>query len=156
MSAHELEHGCGFRLKFASLQPDGSLDRDCAEEYATFLQEAPSGWSVTSAGRIETRFEYERDAWVFSDGDHEIAAVEHETGVEILVPLGVNLASAAIIGFATWAWSRWRTARAAKPKSAFVAHKVEERLPDGTERMVTTVTVRDATSKDVESVLQNL
>lgn len=157
MSPQELERRCGIRLKFASLRADDTLDRDCHEEYSVFPTEAPEGWSVEPTGRIETRHDYDRDSWLFTGENNEIAAVEHETGVEILIAVGVNVGSAAIVGFAAWAWKRWDRARGDKPASSFVAERIEERLADGTERMVKRVLVYAPVSEqDIRTILTHL
>ena len=157
MSTQTLENTHGVRITFASLRDDGSLDHDCHDEYKYFPAAAPREWKVAAAGHIRTRHDHTRDSWLFSDGKHEIAAVEHETGVEILIAIGVNVGSAAIVGFATWAWARWTKSREKKPPSTFVAERIEERLPDGTERRVKRITVRGKLSaKQIKNVLGSL
>jgi hypothetical protein len=157
MTTQTLENTHGVRITFASLRNDGRLDHDCHDEYKYFPVAAPTGWTVTASGHIQTRHDHIRDSWLFSDSKHEIAAVEHETGVEILIAVGVNVGSAAIVGFATWAWARWTESRKKKPPSTFVAERIEERLPDGTELRVKRITVRGTLSpKQIEDVLSSL
>ncbi len=157
MDTQALEITHGVRIKFTSLRNDGLLDSDCHEEYSFFPVAAPEGWRVQNAGRIQTRYDYTRDSWMFSDGTHEVAAVEHETGVEILIAVGVNVASDALVAFATWAWDRWKQSRAAKPAPTFVAEKIEERFPDGTERRVKRIIVRgEVTPSEIQKVLASL
>ena len=44
-----------------------------------------------------------------SDGGTEFVAVEHETGIElVLIPLRVGLLTNAITDLAKWAWGRWQ------------------------------------------------
>jgi hypothetical protein len=157
MSAQALELHHGIRIKFASLRDDGRLEPDCHEEYTFFPHEAPAGWRVMHEGHIETRHDHTRDSWVFSDGTHEVAAVEHETGIEILIAVNVNVGSAAIVGFATWAWARWKHARGPKPMPTLVVEKIEDRLPDGTERRVKRITVKgDVNAKEINDILTSL
>ena len=157
MTTQTLEKTHGVRITFASLRNDGRLDHDCHDEYKYFPAAAPRGWKVAASGHIRTRYDHERHSWLFSDGEREIAAVEHETGVEILIAVGVNVGSAAIVGFATWAWARWTKSRKTKPPSTFVAERIEERLPDGTERRVKRITVRGKLSAaQIEGVLRSL
>ena len=108
-------------MRWIPNRPAPILGHDCHQEYLVFAKEAPQGRSVQQTGRIETRHDPDRDSRLFSDGSHEIAAVEHETGVEILMALGVNVASAAIISFATRGWKRWRDARKGRASVMFLA-----------------------------------
>ena len=157
MRAQVLELHHGIRVKFASLRDDGSFDHDCHEEYAVFPQEAPNGWRVQNEGQIQTRHDSMRDSWLFSDGTHKVAAVEHETGIEFLLDMGVNVGSAAIVGFATWAWARWKQSRGTKPSSTFIAEKIEDRLPDGTERRVKRITIKgELAASEINDVLHSL
>jgi hypothetical protein len=77
--------------------------------------------------------------------------------VEILVAIGVNVASAAIVGFVSWAWVRWKQSRGSKSAPTFVVEKIEDRLPAGTERRVKRFTIKgEVTSEEIKDALNSL
>ena len=111
--AQQLEFGTLLRIKFASITARGELRGDALEEeYPAFFAELPAGWTADRLGTIETRTEATRLAWHLCGPDIDVVAVEHETGVEILL-FGIltDVASAAILGLATWGWKRWKKLR---------------------------------------------
>jgi hypothetical protein len=119
--AQRLENAAPLRLKFAG---ESNLD-----DYAPFFESLPKeGWTPTQLGFIETRTESASEAWKLSDGQFEIVAVEHESGIElILVPILVGVAAPlltdAIKGFLKWAWKRWhdvRKQRSASPSTLII------------------------------------
>jgi hypothetical protein len=67
-------------------------------------------------GSIETRTEDLRPASELSDGERALIAVQHETGIEIiLIPIIVGAVSAiladSVTGFIKWSWKRWQSVR---------------------------------------------
>jgi hypothetical protein len=98
------------RVKFASLRGDGPhLVSDASTEYQGLFDELPAGWSVTEEGLVETITEYSRRAWRLSSDEGDIVAVEHETGLELLV-ISVGLAETTV-KLVSWAWKRWKARR---------------------------------------------
>jgi hypothetical protein len=157
MDTQTLEHYHGVRIKFASLRDNSWLESDCHDEYDFFPLEAPDGWRITHKGPIATRYDSTRDSWLFSNGTFDIAAVEHETGIEILIAIGENVASSALVGFVVWAWARWKQARANKPMPSLVVERIVERFPNGTERMVKRITVKgDTNAAEIDKILNAL
>jgi hypothetical protein len=111
--AQSVEVGTRLRIKFAAITPRGDLVGDALEEYGSFFDELPPGWSAARLPEpIETRTEFFRPAWHLQGGEQDILAVEHETGVEILL-IGVltEVVAASIIALAIWGWKRWGTLR---------------------------------------------
>jgi hypothetical protein len=98
------------RIKFASMH-GAHIAHDASQEYAGLCDGLPSTGVVTEAGFIETISEYSRPARRLKSGDTEVVAVEHETGLEILVVVGTNVVSTAVVGLATHLWSRWKQRR---------------------------------------------
>ena len=138
MKGQEYEDRSNLRIKFASIGMDGSLVRDSSEEYETLFAQLPDEWSILDTDFVESRRADANRAWLLRRGaEEELAAVEHETGVEFLLAVGVSVASAAIIQFVSWAWKRWRDSRAAhikagvKVEPSFVLESVEDRFPSG-------------------------
>ena len=67
-------------------------------------------------GSIETRTEDLRPASELSDGERALIAVQHETGIEIiLIPIIVGAVSAiladSVTGFIKWSWKRRQSVR---------------------------------------------
>jgi hypothetical protein len=110
--AERSEAATDLRIKFASINQRGNLEPDSHEEYTQFLAELPDGWRAEHLGRIETRTEADRDAWHLTNGEIDLLAVAHETGLE-LVAVGAiaNVVSGAILAIATWGWKRWHKLR---------------------------------------------
>jgi hypothetical protein len=107
-----LEYHADLRLKFASVDRKGRYVADAREEYASFFENLPSGWMVdTQVLEIETRSEGARHAWVLAHDRFDVGAVEHETGVEILVAVGVSVASAALYDLIRWGLKKWTNER---------------------------------------------
>lgn len=115
--AQQLESTTELRIKFAGMNRRGDLIGDAHDEYPKFFgEQLPSGWSAAKLGEIETRTEAKRDAWHLTNGQIDLVAVQHETGVEILlVGVATNLISAGLIAFAAWGWRRWRDLRKNPP-----------------------------------------
>ena len=115
--AQQLESATELRIKFAAMDHRGDLKADAHDEYPKFfVEQLPSGWSAARLGKIETRTEATRDAWHLTNGQIDLVAVQHETGVEILlVGVATNLISAGLIAFTAWGWRRWRDLRKNPP-----------------------------------------
>ena len=115
-NVQEMELSADFRIKFASIDDRGNYRSDASEEYVSLFDEAPENWRVQQTGEVTTRREGQRSAWLLESDTGIIGAVEHETGLEILaIGIATNVAAAAIIGAAAWAWKRWNTSREGKP-----------------------------------------
>jgi hypothetical protein len=131
------------RIKFGSRDEQGNLRTDSFlhEEYADMESHPPKGWTVSSAGEVETKTEYIRQSWFWQSRKNNALAVEHETGIEIfLVGIGINIASAAIIGLATLAWKEWRKSRKKHKKPASFVHlETVDRTARGKERFRKTI-----------------
>ena len=110
--AQALELATELRIKFASMDSRGDLRGDSYEEYVRLFSELPTPWSMEDLGRIVTRTEHTRAARHLTNGQIDLLAVEHETGVEVLLfGEASGVAVDAITGFAKWAWKRWRGLR---------------------------------------------
>jgi hypothetical protein len=110
--AQRLELAAPLRLKFASFNEQGNLWPNSDPDYPPFFEALPPGCERTELGLIETRREHRQRASRLSDGQFELLAVEHETGIElILIPVGVGLLTNAIWEFTKWAWKRWQQVR---------------------------------------------
>jgi hypothetical protein len=115
----QLENGPALRIKFASIRNDGSLASDAGSDYGPFfaaLAAEITDWAEEpNTLSVQTRYEYQRDAHVLRHGATEVAAVEHETGIEVIVAgVAINIASAALLGLASWSWSKWKQVRGAQ------------------------------------------
>jgi hypothetical protein len=114
--AERAEAACHLRIKFAAIAPRGDPVGDAHDEYDHFLDALPTGWEASRLGLIETRTEAQRMAWHLTNGEIDLVAVEHETGLELLlIPVAINVASAAVLGFTKWGWRRWRELRQDPP-----------------------------------------
>lgn len=161
MKAQEYEDQWEFRIKFASIADNGYLIGDSHEEYDTLFQDLPDEWSANYEELVKTRQEGQRRSWLLRHNSEEIAAVEHETGVEILIAFGVEFTAAAIIGFTVWAWTKWRASRAGeivsgqKVEPSLVLESVEERFPDGRSRITRRVEIRGPLNEtEVDSAIR--
>jgi hypothetical protein len=107
----EYELNAPVRLKFASMR-GWHVVGDASVEYGGFFDALPNGWQVVEEGSIETISEHSRSARRLKYGEAEVVAVEHETGLELLVvDLAVNIAASAIVGLTVYLWGRWKTRR---------------------------------------------
>ena len=139
MDVQELEYKADIRIKFASINDKtGGYDDDTHSViYEPFFREMEGDWWPQQNSPIETRFDYNRDAWVLSHRSTgaQIAAVEHESGIELLVTgIAVSLASTAIVGFVKWAWNKWKKIRSSLPdriEPSLQTEVVTEKFPDG-------------------------
>lgn len=107
--AQRIELETRFRIKFAAIDLRGDLVGDAHDEYRSFFDQLPPGWSATMLpDQIETRTEHLRPAWHLTNSEQEVLAVEHETGVEILL-IGVltTVIAEGLIAFTRWGWKRW-------------------------------------------------
>ena len=134
MDVQSAEFRPDIRIKFASIAPDGAYRRDANWEYTTFFNDLPAPWIVGETPRIDTRYEQQRLARVLKNDGEEIAAVDHETGLELLIIVPVGVAVAAkltadtISGFVRWAWGRWRETRQHFTERRFNGDRVEPSL----------------------------
>ena len=147
MDIQQLEYDADVRIKFAAINQKGGLDGDANQEYLDLLSNFANGWTYTENPLpIETRFEWMRRSWTFTykDKKTEIAAVEHETGIEILVAITSGLAVEAIVHFTKWAWNKWKASRAAdthKIESSLIVETVTDRTESGTIRTINKIEV---------------
>jgi hypothetical protein len=104
------------RVKFQNVAPDGSEYAGSGREYPFFWDDPPDGWRVDGTSRVETPGGPSLATVLRSDGGEVLVAVEHETGLEIvlpvLAPIAAKAASTAAVAVVEWAWSRWRKRRA--------------------------------------------
>ncbi len=136
-TAQKYQDRSNLRIKFASIDEYGILTRDASQEYG-FLQ-APllRGWSADQADPVKIVRRDRHPTWRLRTKSETIVAVQHETGLEILLPIGAKIASAAVIAFVGWAWKKWRESRAPqiragiKQEPTLRLETVEERLPNG-------------------------
>lgn len=153
MDVQELERNAEVRIKFASINEFGGYNKDAGVEYQAFFpqKEGPleQEWVYKKVDKlIETRFEYNRHAWVLTHTptQTQIAAVEHETGIAILTGIVSGVGTAAVVSLVKWAWQKWKSARASIPQerveSGIVREKVTERFPDGRIRTVERLELR--------------
>ena len=125
------------RIKFASIDEYGILTRDASEEYAFLERPLLKGWTAAPAEAVKVVRRDRHSTWRLRTESETIVAVQHETGLEILLAVGVNVASAAVIAFVAWAWKKWRESRAQqiragiKQEPTLRLETVEERLPNG-------------------------
>lgn len=152
MDVQDLEYGAGLRIKFASIDETGGYVDDALEEYETFFDDLPENWVCAEVeGFIDTKFDSDRRGWELrnSRADLRLGAIEHESGIELLVAsglsLGVGLAVPTIVGFVKWAWRRWRSTRSSmtdRLDSSLVIEKVTERSPEGRIKTVNRIEIR--------------
>ncbi|HEX9595414.1 MAG TPA: hypothetical protein VF982_00925, partial [Anaerolineales bacterium] len=164
MNLQDLERDPDLRIKFASIDEHGVNIGDADCEYDCFFTTLPQGWNAEVAEQVQTRSEGPRPARRLAHDGTELGAVQHETGVEFLVALAggtaSSVASAAIIGFSTWAWSRWQELRASKPLApSLVLEGVVARSLTGQPLVTTRQELRgplsaDAVGKSIENFLQ--
>jgi hypothetical protein len=120
----DLEYSFDTRIKFASVDSKGRYRSDALEEYDSFLDGLPPGWRREPGNfQIGTRSEGSRQAWHLRSKDElDVAVVEHETGVEILLfvaavvvaPVAINVASSAIYDLSKWGLNKWLHGRQGK------------------------------------------
>lgn len=161
MDVQKLEFDTDLRVKFASINEKGGYEGDAHEEYAVFFAQLNKDWSYVEVEEpIETRFEWTRNAWVLTHEptQTQIAAVEHETGIEILVSVGAGIVSTvaaeAIISFVKWGWGKWNSSRdsvSGKVNSSLVVESVTDRFPDGRIRRVDRLEIREPLKADLVS-----
>jgi len=114
--AQLLEQSAPLRIKFAAMDDTGFLYGDSSELYPRFFAALPDGWNAACLGKITSRRDRSQSAWHVTQGELHLVAVEHETGIElILVGAAANILSEAAMGFIKWAWSRWRRLRKDSP-----------------------------------------
>lgn len=114
--AQRTEGACDLRIKFAAMTLRGDLVGDAHDEYEQIFDTLPKGWRASRLGLIETRTEAQRMAWHLTDGQIDVVAVEHETGIELLlIGIAINVASAAILDLTKWGWRRWHELRQQPP-----------------------------------------
>jgi len=120
--ARKLEQAAPLRIKFASLDGYGNLIGDSNDGYSQFFTRLLDNWHAVQIGDIETRDASQLDygemhpAWDVGDGESKLLAVEHETGIElILVGIATGILSDAATNFLRWAWRRWHEVRSDLP-----------------------------------------
>jgi hypothetical protein len=118
---------------------------------------------------VKTRCEGQRGAHILRHGKSDLAMVEHETGLEVIVTgVASSLASSAITSLVAWGWSEWKQIRAAKagpnqPKveSTLMLEGVMERDAAGNAAEIVRVEKcgplsGDVVSKDVADFIERL
>ena len=135
-----LENDAEIRIKFASINDRGGYDGDAWIEYQKIFPdpegELPGGWRYQDVGMVMTRFENTRTAYRLKHADLEegAAAVEHETGLElVLIGVASGVATAAVVGLSKWLWKKWQESRPADSlPPSIIVERVTEWKPDGT------------------------
>jgi hypothetical protein len=120
MDFQRFEDESAIRIKFASERGRRLLSDALDTEYnGLFVGPAgqaswiPAEWTVGNAGLIETLSEHQQPAWHFTADGADVLAVEHETGIEVLIllPIVTGLATNAITGLTKSLWKEWRRRR---------------------------------------------
>jgi hypothetical protein len=145
MSTQQIDLEPTLKIKFAIPDETGNYsDYAIHNEYSLFFREMAEAWQAEEVGLREPGQGGWRRASTFSRDNVQIAATAHETGVEILVEIGVSVAgsvgTALIVGFAKWAWNKWQTTAAAEGTTAPISLVIEqsvEQLPGGLTRTTT-------------------
>jgi hypothetical protein len=118
MELIEFEEHSTVRVKFASTR-GRRLVSDANVEYTGLVPAGegsraewfPPGWTVAETGNVLTLTDHSQRAWRVASADGEIALVQHETGIEILVAIGTNIVAAPIIAFIARLWQEWQERR---------------------------------------------
>jgi len=111
MNVQHLERNADVRIKFAAINQFGGLESDANQEYVDLFTDFRKDWKLKeNVGYTNDKSEWVPRSWVlqFKDRKTEIAAVEHETGIEILIGITSGLAVEAIVEFTKWAWKKWK------------------------------------------------
>ena len=159
MEAQEFENLADLRIRFAYRHAnDYLIPYAIKPDYNLLFAEEPACWTVQLPVDIKTRSVGRRRARVFSREGSQLAAVEHETGLEIL---GALAAIAGLIQFSVWAYDRWKDVKpSVQPphgpnEPALQMTQIEERFPDGRERVIRSLEVRGQLEPDnLGTVLQ--
>jgi hypothetical protein len=111
-----LENRAQLRIKFASIDAKRNLVGDSHEEYDGLFEDLPAPWKLLLAEvDVQTSAESSRKGWMLSDSEIRVGAVAHETGVEILIAVGIGVVSAvvseALIDLTKHLWTKWRFRR---------------------------------------------
>lgn len=122
--ARNLEQAAPLRIKFAALDDFGNLISDSDDAtYSQFFMRLLDNWHAVQIGGIETRdasrpgYGQLHRAWAVSDGESNLLAVEHETGIElILLEITIGILTDAATNLLRWAWRRWREVRSDLPR----------------------------------------
>jgi hypothetical protein len=153
-----IEYNPPLKIKFASIDENGELVGDASQEY-TALFPNPStklegGWVATKYEMAEAKNAYlHHRTWILTNDKIRIAAVAHETGMELLIDpvkeIAIGVATAGVTSVITWLWNKWRDSRkdrANKVESSYVIETVSEVLPDGKSRKITRLELRGPVS----------
>ena len=106
----QLDRQPGLRLKFVRKDRGGQIPYSSEAYWAQVLaSQSPPDWEKRELGYVRTQADT-RLAWELSQGRTTVAIVSHETGIEILVAIGVGVASgvgsAAIVALANWLYQK--------------------------------------------------
>jgi hypothetical protein len=142
MDVQNLQDAADVRIKFASLNEKGEYVRDAGDEYQSYFEDLENGWTAIAVDAVLVEEVGRNRAWVISDGNTQLAAVAHETGIEFLLNLGAGLTLEALILFARWGWKKWNQSRSSKIPSSLQMERVTERLADGRIRVVEKIEIR--------------
>lgn len=160
MDIQKLEFNADIRIKFATITETGKMDGDAWQEYLDLFSDTIEGWTFKKYdGYIDTRTAWQRSAWylTYADGETEMAAVEHETGMEILIGIVSGVATEAIVAFVKWGWAKWKASRAKEPQKiepSLVIERVTERTKEGIIRTIDRLEIRGPlTSEEVGKYL---
>jgi hypothetical protein len=146
MNAQEIGDSSDLRIQFGYRDVHGLLVPYAAPRaYDELFSEQPSGWTLEKVRNIRTtRSRHPHRAWLFTQKRVQLAAVEHETGLEII---GAIAAVVTIAQFGVWAYDRWWK-KAERPRGirgrldpVIRRTHVVERFPNGRERVVQTLEV---------------
>jgi hypothetical protein len=146
MNAQQIEDSSDLRIQFGYRDVHGLLVPYAAPRaYDELFSEHPSAWTLEKVGKIRTtRSMHPHRAWVLRHERVQLAAVEHETGLEII---GAVAAVVTIAQFGVWAYDRWwkktERPRGIRGRLDPVIRRTQivDRFPDGRERVVRTLEV---------------
>ena len=92
----------------------------------------------------------------------EIAAVEHETGIEFLIDVfkdvSVQIATAAVTSLIAFVWTKWRATRKSSTPNSVDSTYVKETLkisPDGTKTYTREILPVTVSNKGIEENMAN-
>jgi hypothetical protein len=167
MNVQQLEYDAPLRIKFASMDKNGRLVGNAGPYHYDFLFSDDStmlegGWTVRRSDNIHTRQEPSQErnghrTWILSKDKIQIAAVEHEDGIELLFDMvkdvTVQVGTAAVTSLITLMWSKWRKSRGSR-EDTYMKETLKI-LPNGTKVYTREELPNSVSSKGIEENVAN-